>query len=510
MQFLRQFIEQLKQVWRGMSLPRRVAMVVLTAACVAAIIGVGIWAAQPDYRTLYSGLSAEDAGAITAKLQTQGVSFHLSAGGTSILVPAEQVQQLRLDLAVEGMPSKGGKGFELFDEAPLGMTPFMQQVNYGRALQAELAKTIMQLEPVAQARVHIVRPDPTPFVREQKPTTASVMLKLKPGATLNRSMSAGIVALVSRSVEGLTPDQVTLVDTNGHILSDQHGSEVGATASSQLDYRRELETYLASKAEDMLAQLLGQGRAVVRVTADVNFKTVKEKKETYSPEDRVITSEKVTNHKSTNASPAALGPAGTASNLKKPPATPTASGNNSQEETIQTDYMVSKSVQELEDRVGNIERLTIAAMIDLSKEDKAASGQPARTITLAEAQDIIKEAVGYKQGRDEIKVTDVKLAAPDSQNSMDAEYVQMQRWQTYMGLARQASLGVAALVVLVLGFLVLRRFRPAAPPANVASSPEETRVMEQLSAVAEKDPEVLARLLTTWLEKPEASRKAAA
>lgn len=120
-------------------------------------------------------------------------------------------------------------------------------------------------------------------MREQKPTTASVMLKLKPGATLNRSMSAGIVALVSRSVEGLTPDQVTLVDTNGHILSDQHGSEVGATASSQLDYRRELETYLASKAEDMLAQLLGQGRAVVRVTADVNFKTVKEKKRPTAP-----------------------------------------------------------------------------------------------------------------------------------------------------------------------------------------------------------------------------------
>src|SRR5579884_2125 len=218
MQFLRQLIDQFRQLWRGMSLWRRIGLTTLTAACIAAIIGVGIWASQPDYRVLYSGLSAEDAGAITAKLQTQGVAFRLSAGGTTIQVPAEQVQQLRLDLAVEGLPSHSGKGFEIFDDAPLGMTPFMQQVNYSRALQAELSRTIMQLDPVAQARVHIVRPDPTPFIRDQKPTTASVMLKLKPGATLSHAMANGIVALVARSVEGLTPDNITLVDTNGHVL----------------------------------------------------------------------------------------------------------------------------------------------------------------------------------------------------------------------------------------------------------------------------------------------------
>src|SRR5262249_42757446 len=150
------------------------------------------------------------------------------------------------------------------------MTPFTEHVNYLRALQAELARTIMQIDPVTAARVHIVRPDPSPFIREQKPTTASVMLRLRPGSTLSRNIAAGIVSLVSRSVEGLTPDNVTLVDANGRLLSDPHAAE-GGSMGPQMEYRRELETYLATKAEGMLAQVLGAGRAVVRVTADINF-----------------------------------------------------------------------------------------------------------------------------------------------------------------------------------------------------------------------------------------------
>jgi len=491
-----------------MSLWRRIGLTTLTAACIAAIIGVGIWASQPDYRVLYSGLSAEDAGAITAKLQTQGVAFRLSAGGTTIQVPAEQVQQLRLDLAVEGLPSHSGKGFEIFDDAPLGMTPFMQQVNYSRALQAELSRTIMQLDPVAQARVHIVRPDPTPFIRDQKPTTASVMLKLKPGATLSHAMANGIVALVARSVEGLTPDNITLVDTNGHVLSEEHAGDSGASAASwQLEYRQELETYLASKAEGMLAQVLGAGHAVVRVTADINFKTVREKRETFSPEDRVVTKEQITSRKQGNTSSAGRGAAGTATNLSRQPVTTAPTGSNSQDETVETDYAVSKSTQEMEDKVGNIDRLTVAAMVELPKPDKDAAGP---TMSLAEAQDIIKQAVGFKKDRDEIKVTGVKLAPADSPAEGDGGYMELQRWQSYASLARQASLGVTALVVLVLGWLVLRRFRPVQAAETAAEQQPQFRMREQLSAVAQKDPEVLARLLTTWLEESGPTTRAAA
>src|SRR5438445_5340845 len=178
MEFLRTLGRQLRELWQGMSPGRRIGLLLVSFVAVGVVLGVGYWAAQPDYRVLYAGLSVEDSAAITNKLQAQGVSYRLAAGGTTVLVAADQVQQRRLELAADGLPAKGGKGFELFDQSPLGMTPFTQHVNYLRALQAELARTIMQIDPVISARVHIVRPDPSPFLRDQKPTTASVVLRL--------------------------------------------------------------------------------------------------------------------------------------------------------------------------------------------------------------------------------------------------------------------------------------------------------------------------------------------
>ena len=282
-------------------------MVAGVVICLATLGAVWYWAAQTEYGVLFAGLAPEDAGAITAKLQTLGVPYRLSAGGTTVLVPADQVHQKGVELAVDGLPAKGGKGFELFDSSQLGMTPFTQHINYMRALQAELAKTISQIDPIANARVLIVRPDPSPFIRDQKPTTASVMVHLRPGATLSHHVATGIVALVSRSVEGLTPENVTLVDGNGRLLSDPSGGEGGSIAT-QMDYRRELESYLSTKAEGMLAQVLGPGRAIVRVTADINFQHQREKKETYSPEGRVVISESITSSRSTGSTGAPAAP----------------------------------------------------------------------------------------------------------------------------------------------------------------------------------------------------------
>src|SRR5262249_55982815 len=148
--------------------------------------------------------------------------------GSTVLVPEEQLPKARLGLAVEGLPAKGGKGFDLLDHVSLGTPPFLQHVNYVRALQGELARTIMQVESVTSARVHIVRPEPSPSLRPQKPTTASVMLRLNPGASLHRRVSAGITALVARAVEGLTPENVTLMDANGRLLTDSPDADAGA------------------------------------------------------------------------------------------------------------------------------------------------------------------------------------------------------------------------------------------------------------------------------------------
>src|SRR5260370_38478294 len=157
MEFIRSLSLQFGQFWQSVGPGRRLAIGTVVIVCLALMLGVSYWAIQPDYRVLFANLAPEDAAAVTAKLQTQGIAYRLAAGGTTVLVPAEQVQQARLDLAAEGLPIKGGKGFELFDESPLGSTPFTQHVNYLRALQGELAKTIAQVEPVVHARVHISR-----------------------------------------------------------------------------------------------------------------------------------------------------------------------------------------------------------------------------------------------------------------------------------------------------------------------------------------------------------------
>ena len=510
MEFLQRYWQQARQVWLGMSLGRRVLFSVVAALSVAAVVGVGYWASQPDYRVLYSELSAEDAGAITAKLQTQGVSFRLAANGTTIMVPAEQVQQLRLDLSVEGLPAKGGKGFELLDGNQIGTTPFGQHVNYTRALQTELARTIMQIEPVAFARIHLVQPEESPFIRERKPATASVVLKIKPGATLSHSTAIGIAAMVARSVEGLTPDQVTLLDTNGHVLLDPKGDDAGAIPSTQLEYKREYEAYLASKAEDILTRVVGPGRAVVRVTADINFKSETVTKETYDLDQKAIKKETVQTHTSTAAAPAARRPAGLGSSVAKaatpaPPPSAAAAGKDNEENSDVEYYTPPKTVEQQVEAAGGVDRLTIAVMVDR---------EAVPSLTLMDVQDITKEAVGFKTGRDEIKATDAKLTGPPVLTGVDAEIQENQRWQNYALLARNASLGLTAicgLVVLGAGYWVYGRRKGPAKVETASASPSEYGdTLQSLSAQAQQDPEALAQLLATWLGEAETPvRKAA-
>jgi flagellar M-ring protein FliF len=386
----------------------------------------------------------------------------------------------------------------------LGATPFTQQINYLRALQAELSRTIMQVEPVAQARVHIVKPESSPFVRDQKPTTASVIVRLRPGSTLNRAQAAGIVSLVSRSVEGLSPDQVTILDTTGRVLSESTGSDVGL-ANSQLEYRRSLEAYLTAKAEDMLTQLLGPGKAIVQVTADVNTQRVKERRETVKPDGKVITSEKTTTSKTSSPAAGSRGVAGATSNLPPGAANqrPSGGGNStSSDETNETQYAISRTIQDFEDKVGAIERLTIAALVDLNGPATDA-GQPGRpVISVTDATEIIKQAVGFKKTRDEIKVSEFQAPAPLSVTEFEQQYAQLQQWKNIVEIVRYGTLGLAAILVMLLVWLVSRRVFPGAPmPPSVN---DETEL--QAARVASADPEVLARALEAYLGRGEQGR----
>lgn len=513
MESLRRWWQQFKETWNGLSVGRRFGLVFLVVFSLAVIIGVGWWASRPDYQMLYSDLAAEDAGAITAKLDSLGVPYRVAGGGSTILVPAERVQKLKIDLAVEGLPARGGKGYELFDGNSLGSTPFSQHINHVRAMQGEISKTLTQIDPIVAARVHISRPEPSPFIRDQKPVTASVVLRLKPGTTLPRNVAAGIAVIVARSVEGLTPEQVAISDASGHLLSEPNNGDTGAVGS-QLEYRRSVERHLAAKAEEMLERVLGPGRAVVRVTADVNFQRLKEKRETYNPEGRVVISEKSTTLKSVAGGAPARGTggaAGAASNLpsgRGAATTPSSNSSTNQEETSENSYAVSKTTQEVEDKLGNIERLTVAALVDLS--GGGAEGAPARpALTVNDASELIKQAVGYKVDRDEIKVNDVRLAPPEDVPLPDDSVDRREFFRSLADVIRNASLGVAAIVAVIVAWMALRPLRPAPTPTPEAT-PERTEVIDRVTATARREPETLARALKLLLDRDKTPSRAAA
>lgn len=489
--------------WQALTPARRFTYTFVGISTIA-LAGLLWWLAQPEYRVLYAGLSAEEAGAITGKLKTSGVQFRLASGGSTILVPAEQAMQVHLDLSAEGIPgsSKIGKGFDLFDQPMLGATPFNQHVNFTRAQQSELARTIMQIDPIVYARVHIVRPEPSPFIREQKPTTASVMVKLRPGASLNRNTISGITALVSGSVEGLTRENVRIVDSSGRLLSDNHDADSGALGT-MIEQRKEVERYLSSEAERMLTHVLGPGRAIVRVTAELNTKQMREKKEIINVEGRVPKSEKFTVNKTASSGPTKGGVPGTTSNLTKGGGnTAGASGSTSNQETQQSDYDYPRTILEWQNKFGSIDRLTIAAFVDPT------SGSSKDTaIALADVQEIIKKAVGFKNDRDEIQVTQVRIPTVNS-DSFEEEYAGHQRWQTILTMVRNVSIGMVALCACVIAWVVMKRIGGKLAASVVAEPKAENldRIKEEL----DRNPEAIAKVLALWMERTEPSDRAAA
>jgi flagellar M-ring protein FliF len=507
MDIFRQMTTQLAQLWSRMTPAWRVLMSVTAAGVLAAVLGVGWWSQQTDYQPVFTGLALEDVGAITSKLTAQGIPYRLAGAGTTVLVPIDQVQQVRVAMSVEGLPAKGGgKGYELFDQTSFGMTPFTQHINHLRAQQNEIAKTISQIDPVVQARVHISRPEPSPFIRTEKATTASVMLKLRSGATLSRSVGSGIAAFVARSIEGLDKEHVTLMDTNGRVLYQEQSTEDGQM-TSQLDYRRDLESYLAGKAESMLANVLGPGKANVRVNADVSLKSAKERRETIPPEGKFVLTEKLTTTKSTGTEGTKNGATGASANLGKA----TVGGGASKETNAVTDnndttYIYSKIIQEFDDKVGAVQRLTIAAFVELPPPTKDGDN-----LDLAKVNEIIKNAVGFKKDRDEITVTQMKFAEPKLPVP-EPEPPPIPAWVPWLDVIRNASIAMAALVTCVLGIAMVRRPKPAPAPAAAEPSLEETGDVlrfRTLTAALEKNPEALAKVLDNWL-KPPANPPAAA
>jgi flagellar M-ring protein FliF len=336
---------------------------------------------EPTYTTLYSGLSQEDASKAVEYLNGQKVLYKLDDNAQTIKVPREKVYEIRLVLAGKGIPSSGVIGYEIFDKTTIGMSEFMQKLNYKRALEGELARTIQQLEGVVGVRVHIVLPQKTIFKEEEKSTTVSVILKLKNNTTPAKEKIQSIINLVCGSVEGLQPNKVSIIDTRGRVLnSDNEEGPLAYASAKQYEMKRSVESYLVQKAQSILDNVLGFGNSMVQVNADLNFDQVERTMEQYDPESQVAVSEQTIK---TN-------------NSGKQQNDSTAASN----ENALTNYEINKTIQKIVHGSGNIKRLSVATVInDIPKEVKKGNKteivyDPRPVDQLKKLEEIVKNAVG--------------------------------------------------------------------------------------------------------------------
>jgi flagellar M-ring protein FliF len=370
----------------------------------------------------------------------------------------------------------------------IGSTPMTQRVNYLRAQQVELTRTIMHVVPIVSARVHIVQPDGnSPFLRDKKPTTASILVTLRPGATLRPETVAGLVSLASGSVEGLMPENVRILDASGRLLSEQHDPD-SRWPTSFLNQRKEVEHYLSREAERMLEGVLGTGRAIVHVNADISSKTLDETKEIISPEGKLIVQEKTMLDKVTPGAAAKGGPVGTASNTSKASST-TSTGGNSVKETQESTYKYPTIIQKWQSKHGAIERLSVAVLVDTSANPE---------LTVASVEDLVKQAVGFTIGRDQIKVSPVKIATIPPPEPVDVDQHSLQRWQTVLSIVRYVSIGMVALCAFPILWVLFRRRAPSPVSDAAQAEPEKLKI---ITRELERNPEALAAILASWIDK---------
>src|SRR2546425_432831 len=403
---LRELSARLVDFFRAQPPARRLVLASGVGSLVV-VLALAWWVEQPFYRPLFTNLAAQDASAIVEALGAERVPFRLEDGGRAILVPAERLYELRLALASRGLPEGGGVGFELFDRQTLGQTDFLQRLNYQRALQGELGRTISRLGGVESARVHLALPERSLLVGEDRRPSASVVVKLAPGHALSAAQIDGIVHLVAASVEGLAADGVTVVDEGGRMLTtDRRGGETVGAWSGALEMQASIERQLAERVESMLAAVVGRDKAVARVAATLEAARVERTEETYDPERTALRTQRTTREQTTGARTGG-GASGVESNLTNDPEP---EGPRTERRDESQSYEVSKVVSHTVAPAGVVKQLSVAVLIDGTYTGAGAARKftPRPAEELARLKELVKNAVGFSEARgDRIEITSV-------------------------------------------------------------------------------------------------------
>ncbi len=484
---------------------KKLALAGVFLILIALVLTLLLWLPKQDYQILYSNLSAEDAGNVINKLKEKKIPYQVK--DNAIYVPSEKVHELRLELASQGIPSGGGVGFEIFDKTSIGLTEFSQRVNYIRALQGELSRTIKQLQEVDQVRVHIAIPEKTIFTEKEDHPTASVVLKLKPGRALSKEQVSSIVHLVSSSVEGLSPQYVTVVDQYGNLLSSPR-DPTQVVEASQIEYKRNIEKTYEKNIQSMLENIVGKGKAIVRVSADIDFSKVEKLEEKYDPDTIAIRNEQRSQEKT--MAPQTGGIPGVLSNQPGQPQTAQTQQNiQSQKQQESISYEVSKSISKILQSTGQIKKISVAVLVDGTyKEEKGKKIFTPRTEEeIKKYQELVQAAVGYNKDRgDQVIVESMPFeVAPEEKPAIDL-----------LGLAKTILkyLIPVIIILLIILFVIKPLIEILKKPveekikgAEIVISEEaipppisaERDLRDEIKEAAKNDPKKVVAMLREWM-----------
>lgn len=472
----------------------KIPLMVASAAAVAIVVALVLWAKSPDYRTLFSNLSDQDGGAIVSQLTQMNVPYRFADNGGAIEVPADKVHELRLRLAQAGLPKGGAVGFELLDQEKFGISQFSEQVNYQRALEGELSRTIETLGPVKSARVHLAMPKPSLFVREQKSPSASVTVNLEPGRALDEGQISAVVHLVSSSVAGLPPGNVTLVDQSGHLLT-QSNTNARDLNDAQLKYAADVESRVQRRIEAILGPIVGNSNVHAQVTAQIDFDNKEQTEEQYRPNgdaSQAVLRSRQVNESEQIGSPYPGGVPGALSNTPAPaPSAPIATppaNNNTRTTSTQSsggsrntqrnetsNYEVDRTIRHTKRNVGDIQRLSVAVVVNYrvlaDGKTQALSAEQMKQI-----DDLTREAMGFSSQRG------------DTLNVVNSPFTQSEEtggelpfWQQQSFIDQLMSLGRWLLVLLVAWLLWRKAVRP-----QLLRRQQETQVAAEQARVVQE------------------------
>jgi len=477
-----------------------VPLLIATAATIALLLVLLLWAGAPEYRVIYSNLSESDGGRIISELERRQIPFKLGQGGTTILVPGDEVHALRLKLAEQGLPQGGGVGFELMDNQSFGISQFAEQINFQRGLEGELSRSIESLGPVVTARVHLVMAKQSVFARDRQPGSASVVLTLQPGREMGPGQIQAIAHMVASSVQNLPAEAVTVVDQMGRLLSKPAAGD--GLDNTQLTYTQEIERAYQLRIETILAPILGARNVKAQVVAQVDYSKREATEERYGPnrppnEAAVRSEQKSEQYNGENAergvpgaltnsppnAPAITGPEGGEPAANAPDAQTTAQkGSISRDEMV--NYEVDRTVEHIQHRRGQVTRLSAAVVVnyrDKVDEEGNVTQEPLSEAELASITRLVRQAMGFSEKRgDEMELINSPFSQPEA-------LPEVPWWKTPEFFNLATSIGkylIIAIIALLIWLMVfrpmMRRQREANEAAIAAANPVRAALASEL------------------------------